>query len=147
VTNKNVFEEGWKAMFCAKCGAQVDEGSSFCQKCGTAVDQPAVAQPAAAQPQAVASPPMPVQAASAEKTSGMAITSLVLGIISLIINPVFILSILAIIFGIVGIGQINKSGGTIKGKGFAVAGIIIGGLAVILMIIVLALVGFSLTLF
>jgi hypothetical protein len=129
-------------MYCAKCGSQVDAGSSYCQKCGAAVDQPAVAQPVAA-----TAPPMPRQAAAVNKTSSMAIASLVLGIVSIIINPLFLFSILAIIFGVSGISQVNKSNGAIKGKGMAVSGLILGIISIALMVLVIALVGFSMTWF
>jgi hypothetical protein len=123
-------------MFCAKCGTQVEEGSKFCQKCGTPVVQ------AAAQPQMVSAPPVNFQPAAAIKNSGMAVASLVLGIVGMVFIP-FIPSILAIIFGALGIGQVNKSNGLLKGKGMATAGIILGIIAVVWMIIMVAWVGFS----
>jgi uncharacterized membrane protein YvbJ len=116
-------------MFCPKCGAQVDQGNSFCQKCGAAVGQTA----AVPQPQAYTAPPMSGQVMSTVKTSGMAIASLIMGIMGL--------SVLAIIFGAIGIGQVNKSHGAVKGKGMAVAGIILGILGFVVTIIIF---GFSL---
>ena len=116
-------------MFCAKCGTQVEEGSRFCQKCGTPVD-PAV-QPTAVTPQPTAVPqPGSFQPVVAVKTSGMAIASLVLGILGI--------SLLAIIFGIIAISQINKSNGLLTGKGMAIAGIILGIISIIVTIIVIA---------
>lgn len=129
-------------MYCAKCGAQVDQGSSYCQKCGTAVDQPVVAQPAGA-----TAPPMSGQVMANAKTSGMAIASLVVGIVSLIVNPIFILSILAIVFGVISMGRINRSGGAIKGKGLATAGLVLGIVAIVLTIFLIALGGVSFTSF
>jgi hypothetical protein len=52
----------------------------------------------------------------------MAITSLVLGIVGLLINP---LSILAIIFGAIGLAQTGKDH-NLKGRGMAVAGLVLG---------------------
>ena len=109
-------------MFCAKCGTQVEQGSKFCQKCGTPVDQ-------SAQPQMVSAPPGNFQPAAAVKTSGMAIASLVLGICGI--------SLLAIIFGIVALNQIKKSNGFLTGKGMAIAGIILGSIAIVISIIVI----------
>jgi hypothetical protein len=109
-------------MFCAKCGTQVEEGSKFCQKCGTPVDQ-------SAQPQMVSAPPGSYQPAAAIKTSGMAIASLVLGICGI--------SLLAIIFGIVALNQIKNSNGFLTGKGMAIAGIILGSVAIVITIIVI----------
>ena len=103
-------------MFCPKCGAQVSEGSTFCQNCGTAIAPPA------AQPPAAASQPQSQQGVTTGKTSGMAKASLVLGIIGVFIT---ILSILAIIFGFIALGQIKREP-ILKGKGMAVAGLILG---------------------
>ena len=66
----------------------------------------------------------------------MAIASLVCGLVGLLIFG-FVLGPLAIIFGAVGIGKANKLGG--KGKGMAIAGLIIGAVDVLLIIVFLAL--------
>jgi hypothetical protein len=55
------------------------------------------------------------------KTSGLAITSLVLAILSPF--TCLLTAIPAIILGIVGLVKISKSGGQLKGSGFAIAGI------------------------
>jgi hypothetical protein len=113
-------------MFCAKCGTQVEEGSKFCQKCGTPVDQ------AAAPPPTASAQPVSFQPAAVVKTSGMAIASLVLGILGI--------SLFAIIFGIVALNQIKKSNGFITGKGMAIAGIILGTISIIVTIIIIVVV-------
>ena len=100
-------------MFCPKCGAENPEVSSFCQKCGAALAQPT--------PAPAPTPQQPV-VMQAGRTSGMAITSLVLGIVGLLFNP---LSVLAVIFGAVALSQIGKDP-TLKGKGMAMAGLILG---------------------
>lgn len=69
-----------------------------------------------------------------QKTSGLAITSLVLGIISLCC-PVFLLPIAAVICGHVSRGQIKKSQGTIGGSGVALAGLILGYISIALSIV------------
>jgi hypothetical protein len=139
-------------MFCAKCGTQVEQGSKFCQKCGTAVNPPPAEQyngsfqPAAAPaPQPTAPPSSDFQPVAVIKTSGMAVASLVLGIIGLVFNPALVPSILAIIFGAVGLGQIGKSNGMLKGKGQAAAGLVLGIIAIVITIIVIVLFGFSLS--
>ena len=55
-------------------------------------------------------------------TSGLAIASLVLGLLWLC----GIGSLLATIFGAVAINQISRSNGTVTGKGMAIAGLILG---------------------
>jgi uncharacterized membrane protein YvbJ len=114
-------------MYCTKCGAQITEGSNFCSKCGAAVDQSAAqSQPSSAQPQ-------PVQTVSVTPTSSFSIVSLVTGILGLFINP---LSILAIIFGALGISQTNKNP-NLKGHGMAVAGLVLGIVVVVIWIIII----------
>jgi uncharacterized protein DUF4190 len=58
--------------------------------------------------------------APTQGTNGLAIASLVLGIIWIY----WIGSVLALIFGFIALGQINQSGGRQGGRGLAVAGII-----------------------
>lgn len=79
-----------------------------------------------------APPPMP-------RTSGKAITALVLGLLGLWIIP----AILALIFGYSGKREIDRSNGWITGRGMAVAGIVLGWIGVSIWggIIVLAVIG------
>lgn len=65
----------------------------------------------------------------------MAIASLVLGILWLY----WIGSVLALIFGYVAKGQIDRSGGRQSGRGMAIAGIVLGwiGVGVLILLIVL----------
>ena len=62
------------------------------------------------------------------RTSGLAIASLVLGLIPVV--P-FIGSILAIVFGIIALRQIDESRGTQRGRGMAIWGIVLGLLAIV----------------
>jgi uncharacterized membrane protein YvbJ len=118
-------------MYCNKCGARIAEGSSFCSQCGAAVDQPAE------QPQPENTQPQTEQALATEQTSGFAVASLVLGIVGIIIN---FLSVLAIIFGAIGISQTSNNP-ALKGKGMAVAGLVLGIIVVFLWIILIFLIG------
>jgi hypothetical protein len=74
-----------------------------------------------------------------QKNAGMAVASLVLSLVGLI--PCFwvfqVPGLLGLIFGIVGRSQIAKSNGAKKGAGLALAGIIIG--AILLVFVVVAL--------
>lgn len=73
------------------------------------------------------------------KTSGQAVWSLALGILS--ITCLWILgSIPAIILGIMSIRKVDRSGGALKGKGMGIAGIVTGGAGVLLGLIPLAIV-------
>ena len=63
-----------------------------------------------------------------KKTNGLAITGLVLGIVAMLFNPFAILSILSIIFSIIGLVKVKTLG---SGKGLAIAGLILGIIATI----------------
>jgi hypothetical protein len=67
-----------------------------------------------------------------QETSGKAVASLVLGILSFCL-PVFA-SIAAIILGIVGLSNINQSQGRLKGRGLAIAGIVTGAISPFIMV-------------
>lgn len=66
------------------------------------------------------------------KTSGLAIASLVLGILGITCILPLIGAILALVFGIIALNQISKSGGSIKGQGQAVTGLILGCIGLII---------------
>jgi prepilin-type processing-associated H-X9-DG protein len=91
-------------MYCPKCGTENPEGAQLCRSCSWVLTSISTVAPS---PDA--------------KTSGLAITSLVLGILS--IFTLFLTALPAIIFGIVGLVKIEKSRGQLKGKGLAIAGI------------------------
>jgi len=65
------------------------------------------------------------------KTNGLAIASMVLGILWVY----WIGSILALVFGYVAKSQIDQSGGAQTGRGMAVAGIVLGWVGVGLLVI------------
>jgi uncharacterized membrane protein YvbJ len=93
-------------MYCSQCGKKNPAGAKFCSKCGAALVQTA----AAARPAKTA-------AVEGTRTSGFAIAALVLGILGV--------SVLAIIFGAIGINQTGKDP-NLKGRGMAVAGLVLG---------------------
>jgi hypothetical protein len=66
------------------------------------------------------------------KTSGMAITSTILGVLSLVLCSVFT-GLPAIIFGGLGLSAIGRSRGRLTGKGLAITGIITGGVSFLLL--------------
>lgn len=69
--------------------------------------------------QQVAALPLP---AAAPRNCGLAITSLVLGLIPCTCVP----SLLAVIFGHIALSKIDKSEGQLKGRGMAIAGLVLG---------------------
>jgi hypothetical protein len=63
------------------------------------------------------------------KTNGLALTSMILGIVAMVLSISIIglvSAILALIFGAIGLSQINKNKEKYKGKGFAIAGLVMG---------------------
>ena len=94
-------------MICEN-GHPVAPDSSFCTTCGRPV--------APAAPSTSYAPAASYAAVGVATTSGFAIASLVLGILGG--------AVLAIIFGFVALSQIKKSGA--KGRGMAIAGVVLG---------------------
>jgi len=97
---------------------------------------PVVAAPIHAPPPVVAAPtyaPPPVYVQQ-QKTNGLAIASLVLGIVWVY----WLGSLLALIFGLVARSQIRDAQGQQSGEGMAIAGIVLGivGLASLLLLII-----------
>lgn len=84
-------------------------------------------------------PPVSPAASSPSKTSGLAIASLVLGILGLTCILPIIGPILAIVFGIVALSRINKSRGAITGNGQAIAGLVLGGVGLVMIPIMAAM--------
>jgi prepilin-type processing-associated H-X9-DG protein len=91
-------------MYCPKCGTENPDNLQLCQSCSWLLTGSA---PTAPGPDA--------------KTSGLAITSLVLAILAPF--TFMLTAIPALIFGIIALVKINKAGGQLKGIGLAIAGI------------------------
>jgi prepilin-type processing-associated H-X9-DG protein len=102
-------------MYCSKCGVENSDGSTHCVNCGGVLMDVAPEQPVGVQ----AVPVMVVE----PKTCGLAIASLVMGILTLFCS--LFMAIPAIICGIIALVKIGKSNGQLKGNGFAIAGIVV----------------------
>jgi type IV pilus assembly protein PilA len=119
-------------MFCSRCGQAIPEGATLCANCGqqtTLANAPLAelsSQPSAGAPESLAP----------EKTSSLAIASLIFGILFIF----FPLSIPAIVFGHIALSQIKKSSGRLGGRGMAIAGLVLGylGIAMIPLILIIA---------
>jgi len=92
-------------MYCPKCGKENPDNAQLCSSCSS----PLTTDTAKAAP------------ALDKKTSGLAITSLILAILSPF--TCMLSAIPAIILGIVALVKISKSQGQLKGNGLAIAGI------------------------
>ena len=121
-------------MTCTRCGAMITTGAKYCPACGNALPPEPVlpaayrmgsgaasaALPGYAPPASLPGAPVPI--AAPKSTNGLAIASLVLGILCVW----WVGSILALIFGYVARGQIRESNGSQGGNGMAIAGIVLG---------------------
>lgn len=120
-------------MFCPQCGTENPQEATACSNCGSSLQTSA----ASAAPSAYVSAP---------PTSNTALVSLIMAILGWVVLPV-IGSLLAVVFGHAALGEIDRSGGRISGRGLAQAGLILGyaGLAVsvlsILLLVALPTVG------
>ncbi|RKI41158.1 DUF4190 domain-containing protein [bacterium D16-51] len=112
-------------MKCLKCGFENQPDSRFCLKCGEllALDE---------------SNSSLGNVSSGNNGSGLAIASMVCGIIGLVVCIVpivqaisFILDVLSIIFGLISL--VKKR----EGKGMAIAGVVCGGIALVLYLLVI----------
>jgi len=113
--------------FCLHCGQQLQDAALKCPHCKTWLVMPGFGGDAFP---ATASPPY-------VRTNGLAIASMVLGILWLY----WIGSILALILGYLALREIRQTPGTFEGKGMATAGVILGwvGVATLLLAIVVGL--------
>ena len=114
------------SSFCRGCGNSFSEGDIFCSICGRAVSVTSSPTPLA--PQAAFGLPA--------KTSGMAISSFVCGILFLF-PPT---AIGAVILGHLSLSEIRRSAGQLGGKGLAITALVLGysGLGVVVILIIIA---------
>ena len=76
-------------------------------------------------------PPLPTAAAAPARTSGMAVSSLILGILG--VFTCGITALFGLILGAVAMTQIKRNHGRLSGSGFALAGIIVSGICLLMM--------------
>jgi type II secretory pathway pseudopilin PulG len=119
------------SSFCTACGNSITAEDKFCRVCGRPVSAN-VAESTSGTPV--------VAAAGSAETSGKAITSLVCGLLFFV--PLAFIG--AIVFGHLGLSEIRKSAGRLKGEGMAIAGLVLGylwivGLPLILIIAAIAI--------
>jgi prepilin-type processing-associated H-X9-DG protein len=84
----------------------------------------------------------PANQPNSQKSSGLAIASLVLGILALVTTCILIgplLGIVGLILGIIALNQIGKPGKPAGGKGMAVAGIVTSVMSFLLVLLMLML--------
>ena len=119
-------------MRCPRCGQEVAPGTAFCPYCQNPLMAPATPPPGPAAGYPQAGPPVGYPQpgyVQPQRTSSMATTSLIAGILSVTIRGL-IAGIVAVITGFQARKEIAASGGTIGGEGQAKAGIIMGFISI-----------------
>jgi prepilin-type processing-associated H-X9-DG protein len=101
-------------MDCSKCGVQNTDQATECANCGNVLGD---ASQQVAQGQEVM--------AAESKTSGLAITAFIMGLLCMTCILWPILALPAIICGIVALVKISNSKGQLKGSAFAIVGLVI----------------------
>jgi hypothetical protein len=135
--------------FCSKCGAEIPEGSKFCAKCGTPVNgDPSGKSQQPEQQHDIQPTGSNGHSGMADNGHGLAVGSLVCGIIAVVCWFFGYGSFLSIVLGIVGLvlaGNAKKAG---NDEGMRTAGFVlsllglIGGIIVFFyLVVVLAFVG------
>lgn len=109
-------------MYCPKCEAENPNDAQVCVNCS--------------QPLSSVEAPLAV-AAELPRTSGMAITSLVLGICGFCAGVFTALP--AIVLGIISLVKVKNSNDQLKGSGLAIGGIVTASIALVLQIIMILL--------
>lgn len=135
--------------FCMHCGTMLSEDEKFCPNCGAKVEAKQEVKSEAVEPSTIIDNNQANQnnlnnnvnqAAATQKTNGLAIASMVCGIVGVFIANLW-LGIIALSLGIVAKNKL-KIFPEQKGKGMATAGIVLGivdlGLAVLGFIIAIA---------
>lgn len=126
-------------MYCSKCGVQIIEGSSFCPNCGQAIENQTTGMRGQySQPDQYFNYRQDnhYQYEQDSKMNPLALAGFIVGCVSLLINFWGIVGGTALGLSIAGLFQINGGKGT--GKGFAIAGIILGAIGVLFGLLVLA---------
>lgn len=118
-------------MYCKYCGQQIDDRAVFCVHCGVATD--AFYYP----PAAPGYPPVMQGYAPApqKKTNGLSLAGMIVSIVGAIGGNYLLCipSVVGIILSVIGLGKVKQLG---SGKGFSIAGIIVGAVSLLIWILI-----------
>jgi len=127
-------------MFCPNCGKENVDEAKFCTFCGNKIineqdveTKDAESEEAEGNAMTTISESQTVDTSINTKTSASSITGFVLSIVGLLFEP-FICGILGIIFSSIGM-KATSSSEAVKGKGLAIAGLVMSIVAVVFALI------------
>ncbi len=123
-------------MYCTNCGKECNNDEKFCTDCGTPINA-VQAQTAASVPAVEATESVPADSKKEKKKFNVfAIVGFVLSLVSFLGGPgtVVLGPLAGLIFSIVALVQIKKN--SQKGKGLAVAGVILGAISTAVTLVV-----------
>lgn len=127
-------------MFCKNCGAKLEDNSKFCASCGSEVAVEAQTEVnTSIEEQATVTPsnddaPKSIENPTPKKFSGKGIAGFVLSLVGMIIFGIPC-GILGIIFSSIALKEVKTK--NLKGKGLAIAGLVISIIDVVLTIAML----------
>jgi hypothetical protein len=113
-------KDGKQTIKCPRCGGLSPITANHCKGCGMPFTMEGTTLEAAG------------------TSNGFCVASLVLGIIGLPAACVILPSVLAIIFGVIGLNQVSKGGEGGGGRGMAIAGIVCGAIGGLIGIMAIA---------
>lgn len=67
-----------------------------------------------------------------------ALTSMICGAVS-IVTLQWVVALLAVVFGFVGLSEVKKSAGQVEGRGFAIAGVVMGFVSIAISLVIVVL--------
>lgn len=120
------------AKYCRYCGSSIDESNKFCSNCGAnlafdqSLDNPSINQPNSK-----------INNSQNPTSNGMAISGFVISLVSLFCCC-GLLSWLSLIFSIIGVVKAKDLEN--RGKGLAIAGIIISALTLLLLVMFITMI-------
>lgn len=142
-------------MYCSKCGTEVSDGYAFCSNCGAELAEKNNASEinnsvAPQQQNQAVQPTLPLQyqenynntqpQTQNAKFNGMSIAGFILSLCAFLTDEAGIIcAILGLVFSIIGLASKNQFKS--KGKGFAIAGLVISGIYFLMILCALMFIG------